>query len=356
MPELKFTPKNPDKMTTEHVSNIDNPPTVGRSSVMALVNYLLQQGASSDQIALHCDNLLVLIKDQDARVPLTTYTRLWDFAVSWTGNNALGLTLGMQQDFSAMGIVGHVVFNSENLRSGLAEYIRLFGVVNDAVSLNLSNDDNHGYLNFIHHYPEHYCIPDIERSLALALYRTRAWLGKSLPLTSVHFQHKPPTYHKQYQRVFACPVYFNQSECKIVFEKHYFEMQPRQTNPYLKTAALQYANNLLSMFRQRSLADRVRALIYREIDQHEPSIDKVSSRLNMSKQTLYRKLKIEGICFQQLVESVRFDKARQLLGQSTLNTSEIALMLGFSELSAFSRAFKRWSGMSPKEFRENLPA
>lgn len=329
--------------------------TVSQSSVKALVSFLTQQGISKLEIAQKTALNLAQLDDPEARIVVDHYKALWQYAIEVTNNPALGLKLGTRHNFSEMGIVTHVVINSENLRQGLEEYARLFSVINDGASVSLSEDERYGYLTFIHP-PESYCIPDIERTFLLAFYRARIWVGQSLPLTSVHFQHKPPKYEAQYRRLFGCPVYFNDSDCKIVFNRDYFDLQPRQTNPYLKQAALIYANTLLNQFNYQSLADKVKALLHREIPLHEPDVDSIAHRLNMSRQTLYRKLKLEGIFFQKLVESVRFDKARQLLQQSALSTSEIALHLGFSELSAFSRAFKRWSGMSPKAFRDNLPA
>ncbi len=328
--------------------------TVSQSSVKALVSYLTQEGISKPVITEHTGLDLSQLDNPEARIELAQYHLLWQFAIDVTHAPNLGLKLGARHNFSEMGIVTHVVMNCENLRQGLQEYARLYSVINDSVSVCFNESLTQGELNFI--YPaEYYCIPDIERTFLLAFYRARVWLGKSLPLSSVHFQHRPPAYAADYRRLFGCPVYFNDSECKLVFSRDYFELKPRQTNPYLRQAALTYANNLLNKFNYQTLADKVKTLLYRELTNTEPNVDSIANRLNMSRQTLYRKLKSEAMSFQKLVENVRFDKARQLLQQSALSTSEIALQLGFSELSAFSRAFKRWSGMSPKAFRDRLP-
>jgi AraC-like DNA-binding protein len=331
-------------------------PSIGQSTVVSLINMLLREGIAQSCILEAAGLSEDILIDQEARLPLSHYNRLWEFAVSRTGDVSLGLKSGTRRDVSDMGIVGHVVYNSENLAQGLEQYIRLFDVVNDAICLSLSSDDKNCALSFVHKYPEHYCIPDIERSLVLALYRTRQWIGQELSLEAAHFSHKAPAYESVYRRIFGCPVYFNQSECKLVFARNYLQLQSRATNPYVQRAALQYANGLLDRIRKLSLAEQVKACLYRDNAIADVTVDRVASRLNMSKQTLYRKLKLEGLFFQRLVESVRFDKARQMLSQSGLSTSEIALLLGFSELSAFSRAFKRWSGMSPKRYREQLSA
>lgn len=331
-------------------------PSLGYSSASSLINYLNNNGITEQVIKSQTGLSLTSPNNQEIRIPLEQYNALWNLAIETSKDPALGLKLGTDKDLSQMGIVGHVVYNSEDLRTGLEHYIRLFNIINDALSISFERNPDACALTFIHKFPEHYCIPDMERSLVLALYRTRTWLDKDLPLESVHFCHKPPSYQAYYRKIFGCPVYFNQTECKIVFSSQYLEMQSRKSNPYIKQASLQYANELITNLNLQSLSEKVKSYIYRELESCEPTIDRISSLLNISKQSLSRKLKMEGAFFQKLVESVRFDKARQLLEQSALSTSEIAFALGFSELSAFSRAFKRWSGMSPKIFRQSIPS
>lgn len=337
------------------ISNIESRrPSLGYSSVSYLVSYLSSIGITEKTVTNQTGLVLAPHYKQEIRIPLDQYVELWRLAIRTSKDPALGLRLGTDKDLSQMGIVGHVVYNSEDLRTALEHYICLFNIINDALSISFERNPETCSLTFIHKFPEYYCIPDIERSLVLALYRTRTWLEKDLPLESVHFCHKPPSYQTYYRKIFGCPVYFNQSECRLVFSSQYLEMQSNKSNPYIKQASLKYANELIENLNLQTLSEKVKSYIYRELEDCKPTIERISSLLNISKQTLCRKLKIEGTFFKKLVESVRFDKARQLLEQSALSTSEIAFTLGFSELSAFSRAFKRWSGVSPKHFRQNI--
>ena len=331
-------------------------PSLGYSSASFLINYLSNIGITEQAIENKTGLALEPHNSQEVRIPLNQYIKLWNLAIETTKDPALGLKLGTDKDLSHMGIVGHVVYNSEDLRTALEHYSRLFNVINDAISVSFERITTTCSLSFNHTFPEYYCIPDIERSLVLALYRTRAWLDKDLPLESVHFCHKPPSYQAYYRQIFGCPVHFNQMECKLVFSSQYLAMQSNKSNPYIKQASLKYADDLMTKLNLQSLSEKVKGYIYRELENCEPTIERISSLLNISKQTLSRKLKREGAFFQKLVESVRFDKARQLLEQSALSSSEIAFALGFSELSAFSRAFKRWSGISPKNFRQRTAA
>ncbi|MFD2229795.1 AraC family transcriptional regulator [Alkalimarinus sediminis] len=327
-------------------------PSIGSSSVLALTSLLEDYGYSQELISELSGIDLSALDSQDSRLPLGDYQTLWKTALTITNNPALGLELGQIFNASKIGIVGHIIFNSETLEEGLKEYVRLFSIVNEAISLVYHADEKYAYLRFVHLNPEYYCIPDMERSMVLSLYRGKALFDKDIKWESVDFQHAQPDYIDQYQKVFDCPLNFNQSHCQIVFERKYLELAPKQRNPFLGGAALEYANSLLKKLFKRTYADKVKGLIAQSISTGEADVDHIANQLNTSRQTLYRKLKAEGVSFQGLLEDVRFSTAKDLLKNSDQQLSEIAFSLGFSDLSAFSRAFKRWSGVTPKEYRE----
>ncbi len=327
-------------------------PSIGNSSVLALVSLLESYGFVRASISAAAGIDLGDLDNQDGRMPLPDYQQLWQAALTLTDNPALGLVLGQHLDTSKVGIVGHIIFNSPSIHEAIKEYVRLFSIVNEAISLTFKTEGNYGYLRFVHHNPEFYCVPDMERSMVLSLYRGKALFDDAMHWQSVDFQHAEPAYRDEYDKVFDCPLRFNQPYCQIVFERKYLTIAPKQRNPFMARAALQYANTLMKKLFRRTYADKVKLLIMESVGSGEADIDHVAERLNTSRQTLYRKLKEEGVSFQSLLEDVRFAMAKEKLKTPNLSLSEIAFSLGFSDLSAFSRAFKRWSGVSPKAFRE----
>ena len=329
-------------------------PSIGSSSVLALVSLLDNYGFSQDRVAKISGINLSHLEQQDSRLPLDQYQTLWKTALALTKNPALGLELGKILNTSKIGLVGHVVFNSKTLAEGLDEYIRLFSIVNDAISLTLETDKDHAYLRFVHLDSENYCTPDMERTMTLFLHRAQVIFDHNIQWESADFQHSAPDYSDQYKKVFDCPLRFNQNYCQVVFKREYLDLSPKQRNPYIGSAARQYANNLLKKLFKRSYADKVRTLIAQSIGTGEADVDHIAKQLNTSRQTLYRKLKAEEVSFQELLEEVRFASAKEQLKETDLSLSEIAFSLGFGDLSAFSRAFKRWSGTTPKGYRENL--
>ncbi len=330
-------------------------PSLGQSSADYLIAYLLNKGVSAKLIHSHTGLQVINKPQQESRISIIQYNALWQLVIQVSDDPAIGLKMGSDSDLSRMGIVGHVIFNSRNLEEGIEHYIHLFNLINEALIITLEKNSDTASIIFTHKYPDYYCIQDMERSLVQALYRTRSWLEVNAPVQSIHFTHKAPSYESTYRKIFSCPVLFNQHQCKLVFSRSYLDYQSKKSNPYVKQASLQFANQLMTKFNYQSLTEKVRSYIFTELEDNEPCIERISAKLNISKQTLYRKLKAEGTLFKNLVEMVRFDKAKQLLNQTSLTTSEIAFRLGFSELSAFSRAFKRWSGVSPKKFRLTLP-
>ena len=328
-------------------------PSIGNSSVMAIVTYLDKSGISIDQISRHSGIELRSLESEDARLALKDYVALWHSAIELSKNPALGLEIGKWFDASKVGLVGQVLFHSKTLEDGIKEYVRLYCLVNDAITLTYYIEGSNAVLRFNYINPDYYCIPDIERTLVLSLFRSRYVTEKPIRWSAVRFQHAPPAYSAQYRSTFNFPVYFNEPHCEIVFDREYLNLNSRVRNPYIGSAALRYANDLLKKIFRRSIVDKVNSLIHENIGTGEIDSDFIAARLNMSRQTLYRKLKNEGVSFQQLLEEARYSQARILLSESDTSLTEIALALGFSDVSAFSRAFKRWSGVSPKNFRNH---
>ena len=144
---------------------------------------------------------------------------------------------------------------------------------------------------------------------------------------------------------------FDQPHCAIAFKKSFLDFKLPKRNPYLHKVLTRHVESLLNKIRpKKSLSDQVKQIVSKQLPKGDVDAEMVASTLCMSRHTLYRKLKNEGHAFQELVESVRKEKAIRYIKEKRYSLSEIAFLLGFSELSAFSRAFKRWTGTSPAKY------
>ena len=327
-------------------------PTVSASSTLALSEHLIRRDeANTESIERILDMEVASLRDPDCRVPVTAHIELWRFAIEHTGDEALGLRLGEIVDPDRMGLMGHIIFNSDTVAEALHQYVRLQRLVNEAVHLYHTREGDEVRVVWQVPDPTLYCIADMDRTLSAAFTRARHFIHPQLAINYLTLAHEKPDYRAHYERIFQCPIYFGAGETSLAFPARYLDKPLPHSNPYVYSALQTHVNRLMRQLRaRRSTVDRVRRIISRQLPR-TPDVDRVAETLNMSRQTLYRKLKKEGESFQHLAESVRRERALRYVAEGEYGLTEVAFLLGFSELSAFSRAFKRWTGETPGHYR-----
>jgi len=337
-----------------HTMSVYKEPTVGLASARAIIDYFQHFNMDTAQLAaaLNVDESMLIEEDQ--RLPLSIYQEIWQLALEKSQTPELGLCIAQEDGIEDLGLVAHVVYNSATLGEGVRQYVRLFSVVNESFELEFEENNQQGCLKFINKFPNCYNISDMERTLAIAVNRTTKAIGIGNMVHAVHFQHSKPAYAKKYQELFNCKVLFDQPCCEVIFDSRMLTLKPKRRNPHMRAATLSYANQIMSRLFKRSISHKVKRLIEKHIGDGTFDAEQASNQLNMSRQTLYRKLKNDGASYSELVDQVRQDKAFYMLKQSSMPLTVIAYDLGFSELSAFTRAFKRWTGKNPAEYRKQL--
>ena len=186
-------------------------------------------------------------------------------------------------------------------------------------------------------------------------HRFFGWLcGRPLELSRVDFAGDAPERVEKYESLFGCPLYFNQPNDLLYFDSAFLARPVVHTEhslrEFLRTAPYQ----LLIMENEvdgENLTVQVKAMIGYDFSDGFPSFDTISSALNMSAPTLRRRLKREGTTFQQLKDGSRCDAAKLYLDRVELSINEVAGQMGFTDPSAFHRSFKKWTGMTPGQFR-----
>jgi AraC-like DNA-binding protein len=337
-------------MTIKSNSNKTDYLEVSTTTAKTLINYLSSKGLDSLSIQKHIDFDLSGIDLPDSNLPLIIYKNLWNLAVKYTEDPCLGLRLALNPNNTEMNLVSHVFFNSQNLREGLKQYIRYYSLINESISVKLTNTNSKAIVSYHCNSPENYCSPDIEHSLAISVTRIKDHISDDLSLDEVHFEHSCHKL-KLYEEFFGCPVYFNQKYSALIFKSKFLEYTFPKKSTHLFNFLISHLEVLLSKInKNETLSEQVARLIEKSLDSSKFDAENISCALHMSRHTLYRKLKTEGVSFHQLVDTVRKNKAFELLKKNQHGLSEIAFLLGFSELSSFSRAFKKWTGSSPAKF------
>ncbi|MCG7200816.1 AraC family transcriptional regulator [Marinobacter pelagius] len=336
-----------------------SPPGVAASSTLALVHYLERQGVlDRDRITRITGLDSGELEDPDRRVAADAHYRLWEYAEQVTGDPGVGLHAGKLVDPERMGLVGHVFFNCDTLGEAVTQYVRLHRLINESVILSFEQSGDTAILTWQPDTPEHYCRQDMDRTLAAALSRTRHFIHPGIRAEWAEIAHEKPSYAHEYEVLLGGPVTFGHGVTRVAFDTRHLSHPIPHRNPYVYSAVLRQVNFLLARLQtRRSFSRKIRRLISRQMATDRIDADTLARQCHMSRQTLYRKLKKEGLSFHELVEEVRKDKALRYVAADQYALGEIAFLLGFSELSAFSRAFKRWTGRAPAQYRaEHLNA
>ncbi|KZY59526.1 hypothetical protein A3740_08305 [Oleiphilus sp. HI0068] len=329
---------------------------VNSSTAKVLCEYLIQKGINNELLisTLACE--LHELELADFRLNISAYHALWSLALSFTSDERLGLKLAQNPHNEEMGLVAHIFFNSPTLYEGLQQYQRYYSLVNEGMHIEIHNDDKFTHLEYVCDYNEVYCSADIEHTLALSVLRVQDHINRKLDLEAVHFQHPAPGDISEFKKIFRCPLRFNQSHSTLIFKKCYLNYKLPRRSPYLYKLLIKHIESLSrKILPAISFTDSVKTTLESQLSKDKVDAENIAKKMNMSRHTLYRRLKSEGISFHDLLDEVREEKAYAYLNKGKHSLSDIAFLLGFSELSAFSRAFKRWTGISPAKYLKSRP-
>lgn len=292
------------------------------------------------------------IKSGKQEPDLPAVNQIWQNAVQLTGDHYLGLHLGEHYNLTALGIVGQLIQSSSTIEMALKNACQFLNLISPAFQMHLEQSEQHFSLLFI---PDPICFREyhfgilqaIDSALVFSVNEYRGLtLDTMIPL-EVKMAKPEPESWQEYQRVFKCPILFNAEHFELKFDLVYLP-QPIITADYqLLNLLSTYAQQLLQQLpKEKTYSRLVKRCLIDQSNVSFPTINDVAKRLNLSTRSLQRHLKEEGNSFQALLDEVRQNFARHYL-QHQIPIKEIAYMLGYNGVSAFSRSFKRWTGKSP---------
>lgn len=293
------------------------------------------------------------LDNNDLRIPYQNNIRMLRKGVELT-EPGMAVTLGTMASPEGTGILGQIMKNCRNMSEATAQFVR-FQNLNHGVSSFKTRGEG-GSSMLVHSF--RYSIPEYDQRLltelnfSSILTNIRKLLGAEFVPQEMRFSHAKPSYVAAYERHFRSPLKFDQDENAFVIDPKQFEIPISGSQPYMKNVLLEYAGELLGKLEAaRRFQDEVRRVIAELLPEGFVDIERVSEKLNMSRWTLTRKLKNEGTTFKELLKTLRKEIALNCLENERLSTAEIAFLLGYSEASAFQRAFKSWTGENPYSYR-----
>lgn len=292
------------------------------------------------------------LNDPDARFPQDGMTRLWERAVELSGNPAIGLNMAKVVRPASFHVVGYALMSSRTLKEGFARLVRYQRIIGEGADLSFRPlEQGYALILAIHGDRLAPARQSAEASLAYALAFCRWMTGKAIRPLRVSFQGAPPVDLEPYQQVFQAPIQFNAAHYALLFERADMEAPLPTANASLAQLHDRFAGEYLARFSESRVTHQARQVLCRLLPQGEPKRDAVAQALYLSQRTLQRRLQEEGTSFQQLLDDTRRELAVQYLAQPNLTLLETAYLLGFADPSNFFRAFRRWFGETPGEYR-----
>jgi AraC-like DNA-binding protein len=280
--------------------------------------------------------------------------RWLDLAAERLGDPALGITLARRIPIGGLGLVDYALCTSATLRDALGRVARHYGVATQRVKLSLVDRGAHTALLFERAPGVAHSRHWIEFSFAILTERARQTLGHDVSPVLVSFRHEAPARVEPHASFFRSEVRFSAPEDCLGFAREVLDER-------LRTAAASLAELLDAQMPAARSPDadgqpdvflaRVREVIAALITESEASLEAAAARLHTSTRTLQRELSRRGTSHKELLDAVRRERAQALLAEGALTIAEVAASLAYSEPSAFFRAFRRWTGTSPRARR-----
>lgn len=328
---------------------------VAISLVRAVVEELARQGIESHPLLRETSIDPALLDDASARVPLPDYERFQQLALERTGDAAFGLHMGEHGSLASFSTLGHMVAQCRTIREAIELALTYYRLVADLASApTLVERGAEVWFQY-----EYLRSPDplidrlrAEFGLTRILSIARLLLGEDAKPRETWFEHEAPPYADEYRRIFRGTERFGMGSTGFLVSRAILEQTQRYHDVGILGALREQADRSLERLESADgMAHRVRRLLVREHGRTRPEMDEVAQSLGISARTLRRKLAAEGVGFAQLTEEAMREVACTMLRDPRRSLQEAAYELGFSDPSSFHRAFKRWMGVTPTEFR-----
>lgn len=328
--------------------------TVAAGLARGLLDFAVSKGASRTQLASQARLTLAELEDIDRRIPFERYVALMRAGQALTGDPALALHYGETNDMAQVSVVGLLAYACETMGEALIQMNRYGRLVVefDGPKERFRVEQRDGGVWVVDNRENPNAFPELtESTFARAICAPRRF-GVTQLAKKVRVTHAAPSYRAEYERVYGAPVTFEASWNAIELDpkwmNHKISVQPR----YVFGILAERADALLAELEgSKSMRGRVETLLMPVLHKGDASMDTIADKLGLSRQTLFRQLKAEGVTFEKVLDELRHKLALRYLGAKKVSVNETAYLVGFSDPAAFSRAFKRWTGISPREAR-----
>jgi AraC-like DNA-binding protein len=333
-------------------------PTIHVSYVGAVGRYIVRRGIEPGPLYARYGWTVSSVDEGQVRVPLADFFNLLDAAAEYASDPHIGLHIYEQFDFADLGLLGFALLSAEDVGAALRTLMRYGAIFQDCDDGQLLTDRDFAYLWYrVNSTSIRSCRHDSDMSTAFPVFFLRKVVDPAWAPVAVQLQHGPPpeSLRAEYERVFRCPVSFGGATNQVTMPKGILASPVRSSDKRLFDIIERNLRLLQEQSpRECSLAQRIEAAIIQKLSTGEPSLDLIADALAMSSRDLQRALAASSLRFNDLLDMARKELATRLLGTTTHSLAEVTYLLGYSEETAFIRAFRRWMNCTPSDYRRSI--
>ncbi len=319
--------------------------------LMAIPQLLAERGADPAALLAEFDLPADHFDHPENTLSAPVVGRLLGRCVEETGCVHFGLLVGERASASALGPVGFLMQSASDVGTALRKLIAGFHTHDRAGTVVLREEAGYATVTYtlLSHDVEN-AAQILDCAIAIAHNVLRSLCGRQWRPVEVRLAHRRPRDSAPFRKFFGVMPVFDAESSGLVFPSTWLAARTAGADAFLHAMMEKRVQELVASSRV-DLPDAVRRVIRRAVSIRECTLQSVAKVLGTTGRTLNRRLQENGTTFRELREEVRFDAACQLIAQTGLTATEVADTLGYSDASAFSRAFERWSGMPPTRWR-----
>ena len=312
-----------------------------------------KKGFDADELLEQAGLSPSLLSLPHARVSAPTYTMLLRLICQALDDEFFGQD-SRRMKVGSFAMLCRNVIHCPTLDKAMVQTFRFFGLMLDDVRASGSHDED-GFTRMVLHPTDPERPPSIfaQETIFMFVHRLACWLvNRRIPIHHASFRYGPPPQAGEYELLFCSDLRFNQPQTFLAFEPKWFSLPVVRSTEHLKDFLAVAPENLLVQYKDsHSLAAQIQRRL-RELPPCDwPGFDEIADDLRTSASTLRRRMEAEGQSYQAIKDHLRRDMAINLLSDTGMSVMDIAAELGFAETSAFHRAFKKWTGANPGEYR-----
>ncbi len=324
--------------------------TIAIELLEAVVEYLESRGVRLGELWKRYDTSLDILQDQQF-VPFELLSDAFALGERATGDTSLGLHVGENVSARHWGQLGYLILSGEDGFEGINYIQRFARLITNAMESTFAMEGNH-LVCFFRMFPEHYSRHTCEFFIS-AIFSLGKFMSEGrFAFKEIHFTYPLESRYENYEKVLGCRCLFEQPENKILVERNRLAFTSTFRDPRLKKVLEQHAVSVLQhLGTGDDLVRDVTAYVMDSLPNGAPSLKQVCEHFSMSERSLQRSLAKHSLSYQELVDRLRADLAKTYI-ENDYNFLDIALLLGYSEQSAFHRAFKRWTGLPPAKYKK----